>query len=125
MSKWSKEHHGLDAIRPAAERILSNCPEKKNRIWSNEREVWGDFSDDGLKDEDEFLFWVVSKPGDRLDLSILNVSNSNLSGMIVSKDKNRESTNWVMKLLLSSCETIEITVPERKLFELGWHIFTA
>jgi hypothetical protein len=123
MSKWSKEKHGLEAIRPIAEKIFNKDPTKKSKIWSIDHEMWGRFTEQELNEEDEFLFWVLSKPGDRVDLSILDVFDKKIFGVILSIEKDKLDAKWKMKILLTSCEMIEIFIPERKLFEMGWQLF--
>lgn len=115
MGKWTKESHGFDMLRPIAEKMLQD-PKKKRRVWSEPYGAWGFFED--MNQEDEFLFWSVLQNGDRVELSSFGFGEGEV-GMVVGISRTDDGKRRV-KILLSNCRMIELSIEEGRVFRLGW-----
>lgn len=126
------EVHGFDLLRRVANELIKK-PEFRNRVWSDEMQCWGFFSDE-IKETDIFLIMGCFTSGDmfRTCGHAVNLFNANDYKLIrevvdpyVMLDLNRLEMNGMslygLNLLSSNPPMVCQLLAEHKvLFKIAW-----
>lgn len=112
------ESTGMAVLRPIAKEYLRKDPSIKNRIWSEELEAWGFFSNEEVTHCDIFLLWCSVLPGDRVVFKLDEEKESQIALIInVWKESTTDRPFWIYRLLDQSGRIVRISVEERELFK--------